>query len=123
MTKFEWHGETYEVVERDRMSWSELDQLEQLVGLTTAEMREDRHAGRSRISAATVWLSIQRKSPDLVSWADFFAEESSAVTVLADTPAEQAAADAPPLSEADPADPTESTAAPEPGSGTSDDST
>jgi hypothetical protein len=126
--KFEYQGVVYDVIPRTEMTWAEADKLEEITGLTSSEMAEDRHQGHSRVSAAHAWISMQRAAREATKadrvlvvpdWPEYRETPMKDTVVLPQEETEEP----PPLSAHDPDDPTESTAAPEPGSGTSDGST
>lgn len=127
--QFEYDGVTYDVIEREDMSWAEADELERITGLTSAELLDGRNGGRSRVSAAHAWIAMRRAEREAAA-ADRPAVPCPTWEVYRDTPMKAThvlpqpeTADPPPLSEYDSEDPTAGTDAPEPGSETSDVST
>jgi hypothetical protein len=110
--KFTWNGVTFEGVDKEDLTWMEMEELEGAAGVTSGELEDPKIAGRARVGAAFLWLSLRRESKD-VTFAEFFASKVSALEAQEEpeTPEVQPPPD-------DPADPTESTAAPELGSAT-----
>ena len=111
--KFTWKDVTFEGVDQSDFTWMEMEELEVAAGVTSGEIEADpKIAGRARVAAAFLWLSLRREKDD-VTWPEFFASKVSQLEPQEEpeTPDVQPPPD-------DPADPTESTAGPEPGSAT-----
>ena len=66
-----WRGKSYEVVDDDRLSWAEVDRLENAAGATLSEMRDPAVRSGMRATAAFFWVSIMREDPS-VTWGEFF---------------------------------------------------
>lgn len=105
MAKFEWRGETYELIEQDKLTWVEMDLFEEKTGITTGELAEDpKMQGRARVTGAFCWLSVKRQNPT-VTW-DEFRGSSMAEIVFGEEKGEEPL---PALAPSDPDDPLDGT--------------
>lgn len=69
--KFLWRDRMYEAVEQSDLKWEDMELLEEATGYTSAELGDEKIAGKARVIAALSWMSV-RAQDDSVTFADFF---------------------------------------------------
>lgn len=69
--KFRWRDRRFERLEQSGLSWGQMEKLEEVTGVTTAELEDPKVAGRARVMAALCWLSVNDQDSE-VTFAEFF---------------------------------------------------
>ena len=60
-----FRGETFEMLDQDRLTWAEADAFERAVGVTIGSLGEEdgRDAGRAYVTLGFLWMSVKRQRP------------------------------------------------------------